>query len=408
MGATLWLLLLLLTAAHALGALFARLRQPRVVGEILGGALLGPTVLGSALPQLGLPADGAPGPAVVTELAYHTGLLLLMVLSGARMHALLGPDDRRAVAWLAGVGTALPFLVTLALTAAVPLTRLQGPAASPLALALVLGIAAAVTSIPVISRIFRDLGLLETRFARLVLGVAVVEDVALWAVLAVAGALARSAQLDWGGLAHHLTLTGLYLLVALLVAPRAVRWLQNRPGVALPRTGPLGWLALVLGLYAVIADLAGVSLVFAAFFAGIALDARQEPLRRRLDGLERFAYALPIPLYFAVVGYRLDFGPGFDLPLLAALLAGACLVKLGAVLLGAALAGFRGRDALDLAIATNARGGPGIVLASVAHEAGIVNAFGYTSLVLLALVTSQAAGAWLQRAMGEERALLGE
>ena len=60
------------------------------------------------------------------------------------------------------------------------------------------------------------------------------------------------------------------------------------------------------------------------------------------------------------------------------------------------MAGFRGLDVLNLAVATNARGGPGIVLASVAYDAGIVNAQAFTTLVLLAILTSQAAGAWLE------------
>lgn len=48
-----------------------------------------------------------------------------------------------------------------------------------------------------------------------------------------------------------------------------------------------------------------------------------------------------------------------------------------------------------MAVATNARGGPGIVLASVALDAGIINATFYTTLVLVAVLTSQVAGAWL-------------
>jgi hypothetical protein len=51
---------------------------------------------------------------------------------------------------------------------------------------------------------------------------------------------------------------------------------------------------------------------------------------------------------------------------------------------------------VNLAVATNARGGPGIVLASVAYEAGIISAAFYTTLVLVAVLTSQAAGAWLE------------
>jgi Kef-type K+ transport system membrane component KefB len=64
--------------------------------------------------------------------------------------------------------------------------------------------------------------------------------------------------------------------------------------------------------------------------------------------------------------------------------------------LAAKLAGFQQLDILNLAITTNARGGPGIVLASVAFEAGIISATFYTTLVLTAIVTSQAAGMWLR------------
>ena len=71
-------------------------------------------------------------------------------------------------------------------------------------------------------------------------------------------------------------------------------------------------------------------------------------------------------------------------------------MKLASVALGARFAGFRGLDAVNLAVATNARGGPGIVLASVAYQAGIISAAFYTTLVLVAVLTSQAAGAWLE------------
>ena len=71
-------------------------------------------------------------------------------------------------------------------------------------------------------------------------------------------------------------------------------------------------------------------------------------------------------------------------------------MKILSVSLAGRCAGFRGLDLINLAITTNARGGPGIVLASVAFDAGIVNAPFYTTLVLVAVLTSQAAGAWLE------------
>jgi K+:H+ antiporter len=52
-------------------------------------------------------------------------------------------------------------------------------------------------------------------------------------------------------------------------------------------------------------------------------------------------------------------------------------------------------DLFNLALTMNARGGPGIVLASVAFDAGIISPKFYTTLVLSAIVTSQMAGAWL-------------
>jgi Kef-type K+ transport system membrane component KefB len=66
------------------------------------------------------------------------------------------------------------------------------------------------------------------------------------------------------------------------------------------------------------------------------------------------------------------------------------------VSLAGRFAGFRGLDLINLAITTNARGGPGIVLASVAFDAGIISSKFYTTLVVAAVLTSQIAGAWLE------------
>src|SRR5215469_1099708 len=172
-GPLILLLALLLTTAHLMGYLFARLRQPRVIGEILAGILLGPFVLGrwpvySHMLQL----DSAVEPRkAALDLIYYMGLLMLMFLSGAETKALFHPDERKQIGWLASVGTALPFGLMLLLAPLLPLDWFMGVKDSRIALVLVMSIAVAVTSIPVISRIFFDLKILHTRFARLVLGV---------------------------------------------------------------------------------------------------------------------------------------------------------------------------------------------------------------------------------------------
>ena len=86
---------------------------------------------------------------------------------------------------------------------------------------------------------------------------------------------------------------------------------------------------------------------------------------------------------------------GFSVAFFLVFLLLACAVKAGSVYLGARLAGETGGSSLNLAIALNARGGPGIVVASVAYTAGIIGQPFYAVLVLLAIVTSLLAGSWL-------------
>jgi len=104
---------------------------------------------------------------------------------------------------------------------------------------------------------------------------------------------------------------------------------------------------------------------------------------------------LAAAIYFAIVGLQLDlvrgFSPGFFLLFLLL----ACAIKGGSVYLGARLAGQASASSWNLAVALNARGGPGIVVASVAYGAGIIGQPFYAVLVMLAIVTSLFAGSWL-------------
>ena len=401
-GSVVVLLLILLAAAHLFGYIFSRLRQPKVIGEILAGIFLGPTLLGRIAPSfataVGMGTDSPKHHAidVVLSFVYWLGLLLLMFVSGAETRKLFGADDRRQVAWLSAVGTLLPFLIAVALVPRLPIQFLMGPASQTTSLILVIGIAVAVTSIPVISRIFHDLKILHTRFARIVLGVAVLEDIALWGVLAMATALAKSSLLPGAEITRHLLINLVYFVVGLFLAPRLLRRLHTSRWNILAAASPTGYLVAILFTFSAIAALLDVSLVFAAFLAGYGAANAREIYPAAFDSLSQVSFSFFIPIYFLIVGYRLDLQKNFSLLMFLVVLAGACIVKLLSAGLGARLAGFSGIDVWNLAIATNARGGPGIVLASVAYDAGIINAAGYTTLVLLAIVTSQAAGAWLE------------
>jgi len=407
-GPLILLLSVMLASAHLLGYLFTRLHQPRVIGEILAGIMLGPFALGR-LPiyrqLLQLDLDAAPTHAAL-GLLYWLGLLLLMFLSGAETKALFQREERKPIAWLATLGTGLPFLIMSLCAFALPLEWFMGVRNNRTALILVMSIAVAVTSIPVISRIFFDLNILRTRFARLVLGVAVLEDIVLWAVFAFATTIAASSGLAPKKITAHIVITFVYFVLGLSLAPRAMKRISKSRFNLLASTSPVSYTLLIAFAYVAAAGLLGVNMVFAAFLAGFAVSRKR--LGPALETISRFSFAMFVPLYFALVGYGLIFGRSFSLAVLLAFLAGACAVKLASVALGARLAGFKGLDVINLAVATNARGGPGIVLASAAYEAGIISAAFYTTLVLVAVLTSQAAGAWLQFVLHRGWALLAQ
>ena len=390
------ILLLLAGLAQLLGYFFVRLRQPKVVGEIFAGIVLGPALLGRLPLIRDLLVDGK-HEAHILDFVYWLGLLLLMFLSGAETRQLFTRDERREVGWLTIVGTGMPFLLALLLGPWLIKPSLAGPNGNRVSLIIVLAVGVAVTSVPVVSKIFADLKILHTRFARLVLGVAVLEDIVLWLALAVATAVAGKAALNPRAMSYHLLTTVAFFVLGLTIVPRMVKRINKSRFNVMAQHSPIGYAIAVLLLYCVVAGALGVSLVFAAFLAGFAVVHKKRRLfADALDAIGKVSFAFFIPVYFAIVGLKLDLVHGLSLWMLAAFLVGSCVVKVLSVSLAARFAGFRGLDLLNLAVTTNARGGPGIVLASVAFEAGIISATFYTTLVLAAVLTSQVAGAWLE------------
>jgi Kef-type K+ transport system membrane component KefB len=401
-------LLLLIAGANLFGQLAAKLRQPKVVGEILAGILLGPSLFGLLAPDIAahIFGSGAKSPAgMVLDFFYHLGLLLLMFVSGASVRNVLGKQNRKPTAWLLCLGTPLPFFVALAIAPLLPLEAFMGHVGSRPAVVLVFAIAAAVTSIPVISKIFYDLGILHTRFAGLMLGAAVLEDIVLWGVLALATAIATATVTSAGGslvetVSVHVVVNGLYVLIAMTVMPPILRRLGRARWNVVATHTPIAWIMMVVLGYVSVAAVLDVTLAFAAFLAGFGIvggmkGTERERFRAPLESIDHVSAAVFIPVYFAVVGYRLDFTKGFSPLMVIAFLLGSSAVALFSKGLAVRLAGYRGLDIINLAMTCNARGGPGIVLASVAFDVGIINAPFFTTLVLAAVLTSQACGVWL-------------
>jgi Kef-type K+ transport system membrane component KefB len=401
---------LLLAAAHGFGHAMTRLHQPRVIGEIIGGLLLGPTLLGALAPGVEsalFPSSGSV-PAVLDAI-YQLGLLFLMFAAGSEMRTFFDRRERKALTSISVVGMLLPFAAGLAAVYALNLQSLHGSAATDPAFILVFGIAVAITSIPVISRIMLDLGILDTSFARIVLGVAVVEDIVLYVLFAIAlGLVAHGPGDMWGlpatlGIAPSGAASVVYHVVAELgflgammaAGPWLYRKLLHRYN-PVRRGNDIGFQLVFVLTVSMIAMWLGVVPLLGAFVAGLVVSTSTGiRAAQARESIKAFSFAFFIPVYFATVGLRLDllgeFSPGFFVPFFLF----ACAVKSLSVYAGARLGGEDASTSRNLAVALNARGGPGIVLASVALDARIISASFYSSLVMLAVLTSLIAGSWL-------------
>lgn len=408
----------LLGAVHGLGYLAERLKQPRIVGEILAGVLVGPFVLKLVAPALFAQVFAFSSSAgTVFGFLYQLGLVLLMFCSGAETRRLLASENRNKTILLITVSDIGSFLFVLALGAVglIPLARLTGPLGRPAATLLIVAIAVSVTSIPVISRIFWDLGIMRTRFVSLMLGYAVLEDIALWVVLAFAMALAKTDSLAGQHLgstvAAHVLSTFIYMAVAMVLMPMILRWLGRAGWNVLQQASPVGYIVFVLMVYCAVAAVFDVNVQFAALLAGYGVvggirGTERERLAEPIGAIAKVSFGVFVPIYFGIVGYKLVFGREFSWTVLLVFLFASSAIAIATKFLAAWLGGFRGLDLANIAITTNARGGPGIVLASVAYEAKLINAAFYTALVITAVVTSQACGAWLRYVLGKGRPLL--
>jgi Kef-type K+ transport system membrane component KefB len=391
-------MVLLLFTAHSFGFLFYEVKLPRVIGEIFGGLVLGPTFLGYFRPDAEIwvfsafPSEGA----IISVISYF-GLILLMFISGFEVQRSFSRQDRKiAISFLLGA-TVVPFIIGVLAPYVYNFAPYSGPNGNMLSLAIIVGIGVSVTSIPVISKIFIDLRIMDTRFAKIVLAIATVEDVIQFGALAIATGVGASASASLSLVVFTALVTVAFFAAALLGLPRMIRYTIRSRFNVLIKTHPSRYALFLCFSLVAAASLLNVNIIFGAFLAGIAIGMMPEEVFTLAKAqIKSISLALFTPIYFAVVGLKLDLIHSLDIFFFLGFLLFSTALKGGGALAVGRLIKQKRLASLNLAIALNARGGPGIVLATVAFDLGLISETFFVALVLTAIITSLIAGFWLR------------
>jgi Kef-type K+ transport system membrane component KefB len=333
-------------AAKAAAEIFVRLDFPAIAGELLVGVLLGPNV-----------ADVVHVNEATVTLS-ELGIVILLFTVGLEtpLSDLLSVGRAALLTSLAGIAAA-------SVTAALTVTAFG----YPLRQAALVGTALAASSVGVAARVFQDLRMTATPPARIVLGAAVVDDVAVLALFPLVQGFGQHGASVGGALVGVAGAIGFIVLVATLGSRLSRRHagLLDRPRV---RRGPFVLaLALCLGL-AALAEQVGLAALVGAFLAGMVLAESRDryELDRRMTPLFDFL----VPFFFVVTGAQMDVGRVVSASL--ALAATLSAVTVAAKWLGcsAAAVGLPARDRAQVGAGMIPRNEVTLVVATAAVASG--------------------------------------
>lgn len=380
---------LVLGLSAVLGGLASRCGQPRVVGQLLAGVVLGPSLLGRLPGHLTghlFPAQVLPVLAACAQL----GVVIFMFVVGYEFDTRLLRGHGRAVPLVALSALAVP--MALGCGAVLVLWPMFAVVGQPLRTSLVLfvGVALAITALPVLAAIVRERGLSATRAGFTATGAAAIMDVVAWLVLAAVLASAQH-QTRWPWPETLLVLACFVMIMLGAVRP-ALRWWCRRPG-ALLHNQLIVPLVLALGSAWVTASL-GLHPAFGGFLAGVTMrGVRGVPEPDVLRPMEEVS-GLLLPLFLAVTGLSLNIGnlTGAAFGLLALICVIACAGKIGPAYLAARLGGLEPSESATVAVLMNTRGLTELIVLNVGLTAHLIGPRLFTILVLMALIMTAAAG----------------
>jgi Kef-type K+ transport system membrane component KefB len=284
---------------------------PLVVVQIITGILLGPGVLGKAYPEF---HQFVFNPAVIQSLngIAWWAVMLFVMIAGTELDLRQAWKHRRESGITAGLALGMPLVLgSIAALVMLKMPGWMGASARPWQFVAGVGMACAVTALPILILLMEKLHLLRQPLGQRILRYASLDDIAIWGVLALI-------LMDWERVGRQM-----FFLVAFAVLSWGFRRLMVRLRKSDRWAVSLIWLAVC----AFGADWSGLHYMVGAFLAGVVMDAEWFD-QDQLDQLRHNVLLVIMPVFFLSTGLRTNWDVG-----------GAAVFGMAALLLVASVSG---------------------------------------------------------------------
>ena len=385
-------LAVLLFAAKLFAELFNKLRLPVVLGELLAGIIIGPFALG-AIPIF----DGKPL-VILNETVRQVGEIagiVILFIAGLEITPREFFKGGAASFTIGALGVIVPFFLGYYVFTIFGLEGLQS---------ILIATALTATSVAITVRVLNELGKMQTKEAKIILGAAIVDDILAIAVLSVVLTMVQTGNMDpniFDIIFLILKILGIFaalLIGTIIVIPRIV----NSERLWKARGSVEGIVTASFFGASAIAAAVGLSPIVGAFSVGMAV-ASTKIIKRVEDYVDKLEIIFG-PLFFAIIGAQVNLtGINLDVLFLSAIIIVVAIVsKLGGCGLPALLFLRNKSRAMRVGIGMISRGEVGLIVAGIGVTSGVLSSNVYTTIIIMVAVTTLITPVWLKKAYSKE------
>ena len=385
-------LAVLLFAAKLFAELFHKFKIPVVLGELLAGIIVGPYAIGS------LPIFEGKPLVILNETVLQIGEIagiVILFIAGLEITPREFLRGGAASFTIGACGVIVPFFLGYFIFTLYGLQALQS---------ILVATALTATSVAITVSVLTELGKMQTKEAKIILGAAIVDDILAIAVLSVVVTMVQTGNMSPNIidiLFLILKILGIFVLLligAIVIIPRIV----NTERLWKARGSVEGIVTASFFGASAIAAAVGLSPIVGAFSVGMAV-ASTKIIKRVEEYVDKLEIIFA-PLFFAIIGAQVNLtGVNLDVLFLSAIIiVVAVLSKLGGCGLPALMFLRNKSKAMKVGIGMISRGEVGLIVAGIGVTSGVLSSNIYTTVIIVIAVTTLITPVWLKKAYSKE------